>query len=546
LRRSRAALLMAALLCVFAAGPVLAETRSLKLYFMHTKERAVITYKKNGRYLPDGLKQLNRFLRDWRRNEPTRMDPRLFDLLWEVYRESGSKEHIHVVSAYRSPQTNAMLRKRSTGVASKSQHTVGKAIDFYLPDVPLKKLRRIAMTAQVGGVGYYPRSGSPFIHLDVGSVRSWPRMGRQELVELFPDGNTLHLPKDGKPLPGYQQAMADYKARVTSKEIQIAGEQSSGGGLFAGLFRRRDDSQEETPARQNRTAVAQAPRTASAPTLELAFIPTPQTRPAPPAESTAFASLAAQDTPQPSREVALAPATATLAAALPDTGPVPAAQGLPVELAVAAYAPAGEVTGQEEKPGVDAETRVIMASVPAEAFTLGAGNETGGEAVTALAFVPRPLDRPQAAQKTGRAIAQAAPDPARFGIGLDKNGIAPVQVALAPPTAALSRPVETMRKPEGGKSARPDAGDAARMRPGAIRTEPVLTPNLVTRRTFATDRMAVMRGPAAAPHFVSSYMRTAPEIVHVEGFSTENAVASVDRFTGRAVNFMTVARFERN
>ncbi|MEJ2003243.1 MAG: DUF882 domain-containing protein, partial [Maritimibacter sp.] len=138
-----------------------ASSRSLKLYYVHTGERATITFKKNGRFDKAGLKKLNRFLRDWRRNEPTRMDPRLFDLLWEVYQRTGSNKAIHVLSAYRAPQTNAMLRSRSKGVAKKSQHILGKAMDFYIPGVPLKKLREIGLKLQIGGVGYYPRSGSP-------------------------------------------------------------------------------------------------------------------------------------------------------------------------------------------------------------------------------------------------------------------------------------------------------------------------------------------------------------------------------------------------
>jgi hypothetical protein len=86
-------------------------------------------------------------------------------------------------------------------VARFSQHTLGKAIDFYIPGVSLDKLRATAMKLQGGGVGYYPTSGSPFVHLDVGNVRAWPRMTRQQLVKLFPDGRTAHIPSDGSPLP---------------------------------------------------------------------------------------------------------------------------------------------------------------------------------------------------------------------------------------------------------------------------------------------------------------------------------------------------------
>ncbi|NKL25551.1 DUF882 domain-containing protein [Rhizobium leguminosarum bv. viciae] len=201
-----------------------AEDRALKLFFTHTGERATITYKRDGKFDPKGLAQINRFLRDWRRNEPTRMDPRLLDLVWEVYKRSGGKDYIHIVSAYRSPTTNNMLRNRSrsTGVAKKSQHMLGKAMDFYVPGVKLSTLRALAMQMQVGGVGYYPTSGSPFVHLDVGNVRAWPRMSRQELARIFPNGQTMHLPADGRPLPGYNQAIANYKERVGPSSIQIA------------------------------------------------------------------------------------------------------------------------------------------------------------------------------------------------------------------------------------------------------------------------------------------------------------------------------------
>jgi uncharacterized protein YcbK (DUF882 family) len=201
-----------------------AEDRALKLFFTHTGERTTITFKRDGRFDPRGLAQINRFLRDWRKNEPTRMDPRLLDLVWEVYHRSGARDYIHVVSAYRSPTTNKMLRSRSrsSGVAKTSQHMLGKAMDFYIPGVKLQTLRALAMQLQVGGVGYYPRSGSPFVHLDVGRVRAWPRMSRQELASIFPNGRTMHVPADGRPLPGYAQAVANHNKHIQSGSIENA------------------------------------------------------------------------------------------------------------------------------------------------------------------------------------------------------------------------------------------------------------------------------------------------------------------------------------
>ncbi|MDN2565026.1 DUF882 domain-containing protein, partial [Aquibium sp. A9E412] len=270
-----AGLVLALAFALSAVPSASAETRTLKLYFIHTKERAEITYKRNGRYLKSGLNEINRFLRDWRRNEPTKMDTELLDLLWEVYRASGSRDYIHVISAYRSPQTNAMLRKRSGGVAKKSQHMLGKAIDFYLPDVKLSKLRGVALKAQYGGVGYYPKSGSPFIHLDVGSVRHWPRMNRNQLQALFPDGKSLHVPSDGKPLPGYQQALASYERRKARGTVVIAddsGRRSGGGGnLLAALFGGGADDEEDSAE-----AAAPAPRATAR-----AAAPAPQRQPEP-------------------------------------------------------------------------------------------------------------------------------------------------------------------------------------------------------------------------------------------------------------------------
>lgn len=174
--------------------------RTLYLYHTHTKQTGRFTYKRNGRFDQRVLKDLNAFLADWRTKEPTKMDPALFDLLWLVYQDVGATQPINIVSSYRSPKTNAMLARRSSGVADNSQHMKGKAMDFFIPGITLTRLREVAMRYQVGGVGYYPTSGSPFVHIDTGNVRAWPRMTRAQLKKIFPDGRTLHLPTDGKPL----------------------------------------------------------------------------------------------------------------------------------------------------------------------------------------------------------------------------------------------------------------------------------------------------------------------------------------------------------
>jgi uncharacterized protein YcbK (DUF882 family) len=164
------------------------DTRTISFHHVHTDEELTITYKVNGRYDEEALKKINYLLRDWRESEPTKMDPHLIDLLWEVHREVGAKEAIWIICGYRSPGTNSMLRRRSSGVAEFSQHTLGKAIDFYIPGVHLERLREVGLRAQRGGVGFYPTSGSPFVHMDTGSVRHWPRMPEAQLASVLAKG----------------------------------------------------------------------------------------------------------------------------------------------------------------------------------------------------------------------------------------------------------------------------------------------------------------------------------------------------------------------
>lgn len=236
------------------------ETRTLTFFHTHTRESLTVTFRSNGQYDSGALQQLNWFLRDWRVEKPAQMDPRLFDILWEVYRESGSSQPINIISAYRSPETNGALRRRSSGVAEHSQHMLGKAMDIRLPDVDTARLRAIAMKMQYGGVGYY--ASSAFVHVDTGNVRAWPRMTQQQLVQLFPDGKTLHLPSNGKALSGYELA----KAEILSRNASLATQASAGGGpsigsLFANLFGRKNAApapQAETTAPNTSMMVASA------------------------------------------------------------------------------------------------------------------------------------------------------------------------------------------------------------------------------------------------------------------------------------------------
>ncbi len=203
------------------------DTRTISFHHVHTGEDITVTYKRNGRYDEAALQKLDWFMRDWRKEQEIHMDPHLFDLLWETDREVGGKEPIQVICGFRSPGTNAMLRERSTGVAQFSQHINGQAIDFYIPGVPLEKIREVGLWLQRGGVGFYPTSGSPFVHLDTGSIRHWPQIARQELVKIFPDGRTVHIPSDGHPLPGYKLALAEVErhgAAPSEKSLEAARE----------------------------------------------------------------------------------------------------------------------------------------------------------------------------------------------------------------------------------------------------------------------------------------------------------------------------------
>jgi uncharacterized protein YcbK (DUF882 family) len=180
------------------------ETRTLSFHHTHSGEDLTVTFKREGRYDEEALRQLNHFLRDWRSQEQTTMDRHLFDIIWEVYRDVDGQKPIQIISAYRSPETNAMLRRRSahTGVARFSQHMLGHAMDFYIPDVSIEQIRYAGLRLQRGGVGFYPTSGSPFVHLDTGNIRHWPRMTHDQLARVFPDGRTVHVPTDGTPLKG--------------------------------------------------------------------------------------------------------------------------------------------------------------------------------------------------------------------------------------------------------------------------------------------------------------------------------------------------------
>ena len=148
--------------------------RVLSFFNTHTGERLKTSYCCGGIYQPQALKDINHILRDFRANEIKPIDPKLLDLLHELGGTLETDQPFHIISGYRSPQTNSMLRERggaTTGVASHSLHMDGKAIDIRVPGVQLDHLRAAARSLTLGGVGFYPASN--FVHVDTGRVRHW-------------------------------------------------------------------------------------------------------------------------------------------------------------------------------------------------------------------------------------------------------------------------------------------------------------------------------------------------------------------------------------
>ncbi len=593
-----------------APSAAMAETRTLKLYYIHTKEKAEIVFKRNGRYDKAGLAKLNRFLRDWRRNEPTKMDPRLFDLLWEVYRQTGASSHINVVSAYRSPATNNMLRRTRGGQADKSQHMVGRAIDFYIPGVKLSKIREVSMRMQGGGVGYYPSSGSPFVHIDVAGVRAWPRMTRPELVRLFPNGKTLHLPADGKPLPGYQTALAEYKSRkgaiasVASANVASGSGAKRSGGLLAALFGGGDEDEEPEAIAAAAPAPAPAPKrqaevtevaalpgvdsqtpdaafteTAVAKSEVLLRVPVPAPRPriepqvtevalAPPvpeapaqAEIEAFVSAGtaeaaiAQATespllapgrirdlsgirapvPQFLAERAVKPEpvlTQTQVAALAPVSPVAKLETIPVPTLNSAAAPAVESSGPPVAEIASVATAALIEALP-EMVPVPAQPVEVAAAVPVDGFVPLPIRRPGA----------------RVTIAAAELAVSDLAVASLEPVGSVRRPAsvfETAATPI-RKGARPKIGNADDGQVKSVRTEPKLTEKIISRWALAQEKVATLpMETAKTQRFVTAQLRSAPKEVYAAGFAPGGGELPHSRFSGSAVNFISMARFNQS
>jgi uncharacterized protein YcbK (DUF882 family) len=597
------ALTMVVALCATAAEA--GQIRALKIYHLHTHEKATIVFKRNGRYDPAGLKKLNYILRDWRQNEPTRMDPRLFDLIWEVYQKSGSHDYINVVCGYRAPETNAMLRSRTRGVAEKSQHILGKAMDFYIPDVPLRKLREIGMKFQVGGVGFYPTSGSPFVHMDVGGVRAWPRMPRRELARLFPDGKTLHKPLEGGVMPGYAAALADYRRRVDSDSIRVAGTPSNNSdsdsgthhkSLLAALFSGGDETEDDVadadtaaaPAKSDRhrmkkiddrQQIVMASADTDAKPEDKINAPVPKIRPAyaNDEEPTIASALLDRKSNNPAEEAMQAALT-----------PQPADDAQPEFADLKSYhVPVPQLLGERKRPG-DSQDDVMTASLDP--------NDTA-----TLAAVPVPDARPDVAAVDKTTTATTTADAG--DIKVPAGDIKPAEIAaLAAQTAAEDQADDTTDEDEADsiadsldnadtrdqqsnlaemasldvprdtatatrsfvlpanvadqlddaaaveptrviKGGRPKRADDNAAADSSTRTEPKLTENLIAQWALSKGRAALIEKPIKAPRFVSRTMRKQPTEVYADGFQANAVQIDPARFSGTAVNFMPVKKF---
>jgi uncharacterized protein YcbK (DUF882 family) len=316
-----------------AAVAYAGDDRTISFFHIHTKETLTIQYKKDGRFLPDAIEKINWIMRDWRQNKAIPIDPNTVDIIWEMHRELGSQQPVSIICGYRSPATNSMLRKTRGGQASQSQHMTGKAIDIAFPDVPAKRLRYSAMIRERGGVGYYPTSGIPFVHVDTARVRHWPRMVRDELALLFPSGRSKHEPADGRPI-----TPADVKsARERRKDLAAE---------VAQFYALRDSP------KSVQVAAASSAKTEPAPTV-VASLPVP---------------------PQP------APAVRPLAAHQ--------------RMAVGAPMPPPSTTAPQAMASVVALTSDSQAAEPKLALAKAVTESVPAEAMPKLVTTPKPVDRP--------------------------------------------------------------------------------------------------------------------------------------------------------
>jgi uncharacterized protein YcbK (DUF882 family) len=474
------------------------DTRTISLHHIHTGEDLTVTFKRNGRYDEEALRQVNHVLRDWRRDEEITMDPRLLDVVWEVYRDVDAKGPIHVVCGYRAPATNAMLRRRSNGVAEHSQHMLGRAMDFFIPGVPLEKQREAGLRLQRGGVGYYPSSGSPFVHLDVGSVRMWPRMSRAQLAKVFPDGRTVHVPSDGQPLAGYALALADIEKRGSSapSETSLASARDAGvdvpaaatprqRNLFSALFTAKDEDNDSA------AAAAAAPAPKPEPKVEKKTAQPKQAAP-----------KVAESVPLP-----VARPTERVAAAKVEPKPAPAASFNLASTESRPVAPTG--------PKADTTGAVAPAPWPMKVADAGGGVPAG----LALAY-----------------SAQTTPAPA-----------APVSRGLLPNTSARNVAAQPTRVADAGSEAAPvqtTSAVAPTTHKAGLPPDDLWLRALVLAPDLKNYLTATVLGQSDMRELLP--LMEKPDAVVTMGFGADpNLGLATDRFTGAAVVFVPTTVFEK-
>jgi uncharacterized protein YcbK (DUF882 family) len=514
------------------------DTRTLSFHHVHSGESATITFKRNGRYDPAALQQLNVLLQDWRRKEPTKMDPALFDIVWEVYRDVDATAPIEVIGGYRSPATNAMLRARSRGVAQMSQHMLGKAMDFYIPGVPLAKIREAGLRLQRGGVGFYPTSGSPFVHLDTGGIRHWPRMTRDQLVRVFPDGKTVHIPADGKPMPGYAAALAQVESRGSrpggaGAAFASATPSGSKKNIFAALFSKDsgdDDEENAAPqagAAQTASADDEAPANAKAPPAA-APAQVAAAQPAP-AVNAAASVVASANVPLPVRNpmgrspeavaalAAAAPASSMQAAAVPlpmtRPGEAPARPAAPTTLAAAADGSAMPLPAS--RPGVAPARAAAAPMVVASADPA---------AIAPVAQIP-------AAQAP---VARAAPAQSQAGGGFPALIVHGTESATGGPTLSYASAGEfVVARPAPGR-----ANEPAALPPGMRGT------SAPPPQPHSAATQAEIRRLFSSPTVASDTTLRTPELRRFGAFVAPPRQVVEARFSRDASSGLATTRFE--
>jgi uncharacterized protein YcbK (DUF882 family) len=524
------------------------DTRTISLHHLHTGESLTVTYKRNGRYDEEALKKLNHILRDWRRNEEVRMDPHLIDLVWEVRRDLDATAPIEIVCGYRAPATNEMLRHRSrhSGVARFSQHTLGKAIDFYIPGVRLEDLRAMGLRLQRGGVGFYPTSGSPFVHLDIGSVRHWPRMTREQLVRIFPDGRTVHIPADGHPLPGYALALADIEKRGNEPSaLSLAAARDNGvsaarkPNLLAKLFgfgKAGNADEEDDAASASASATPQAAAARTKP-VRTETVSKPQM---------VAANIAAAAVPlPPAKPVAVQTAKIeTVRVAAAKAEPTNGAARKEAHYTLAAAEPSNLFDRRGYWGGA------ITADIPADDRPLAPqATDAAPEATGKIGPWPASLDRPDrvpselalayAAQAGEPQNLRAAPQPVRAAAPMGAKASTPTE-KTAPPATTVARKSDSIAFAPALAVAEATA-PARKFAPSAddpwLRAM-VLTPNVAGY--MATTLLGTPDYRQLQP------LLRRPSSALVMAFSDDPLLGiSAERFTGSAIAFLASTTFGR-